>query len=147
MQECPLGDLDSKHVRKPVKKSDFNMDSPMVQEVQGVYGIYLLQCKGMKKFDLNKMKRRWYKSCLLGIQHCKGNAEKVLELAGQSDFLNGRITGYKWAADFQWIFRPAMEGDIWNCDKILNGNYGNKTTFKKESAFQDGERTYGEWKK
>lgn len=132
-------------VEKIVPKVD--LTSPMVQEVQNCYGTYLLACPDMKRFDVEKMGRSWYKACFIGIKHCGENVEKVLEIAGKSDFLNGRADGYKWKADFQWIFRPATEGGVWNADKILRGNYNNKPPFKKESAFKDGERTYGDWKK
>lgn len=46
---------------------------------------------------------------------------KAFETTEKSDFLCGRIVGATWKASFDWIIKPE------NVEKILNGNYINRT--------------------
>jgi len=151
MKNCPLEDFveKEKKSRKPREKKLFDLSSPMAQTVQSAYGVYLLTCPDLRRFDLGKKRQSWYKACFIGIKHCgEDNVDKLMKLVVASDFLNGRAEGYKWKADFEWIFRPAKDGGVWNVDKILTGNYNNKPSFKKESAFKDGKRVYEDnWNK
>jgi len=52
-------------------------------------------------------------------EHSMEIINQVLEIAGRSDFLNGK-NDKKWKANFDWVMNPS------NFIKILEGNYENK---------------------
>lgn len=53
---------------------------------------------------------------------------KAFETTEKSDFLCGRLVGATWRANFDWIIKPE------NIEKILNGNYINRTNGNKPDA-------------
>lgn len=54
---------------------------------------------------------------------------EMITKASQSDFLNGKSRS-GWIADFTWLFRPS------NFQKVLEGNYDNRTNFNGQQNNQ-----------
>jgi hypothetical protein len=127
---CPLGNLPQKRTSEV---SDLQRNL-----VIAAYNTYAQKLPQLPKLTITNASVKKY---FPAIVRCK-DVDRVISMVSQSDFLTGKISG--WKADFDWIFKPGQKGSEWNVDKILSGKYlcGNAKT----SAFEDKKRTYGEWK-
>jgi len=108
------GKASLKH-RRSIKERDREIDKEEIyREITENYKIH---CPNMPVIKILTDQRKKTINARLK-EHSMEIINQVLEIAGRSDFLNGK-NDKKWKANFDWIMKPL------NFVKIMEGNYNN----------------------
>jgi uncharacterized protein YdaU (DUF1376 family) len=92
---------------------------------QEIVSIFNQVCVGLPQVQkLNEQRKAAINSRIK--EHGLETVGKALQMVADSDFLNGNNSS-GWKASFDWIFKPT------NFNKIIEGNYGNRTSGNAKS--------------